>query len=120
MQLNSGVECLVSAAFLPSRYFAEMSQMGRFPKWHPGRSEWQGMSAMVSGRRICAPGECLRVVSEQAPNCGSRRLFLSIRLFGDFERVIHFDPQIAERAFQLPMAQQQLNGAQVPGFPVDQ
>ena len=31
---------------------------------------------------------------------------LNIRLFGDFERIIHFDAQIADRAFQLSMPQQ--------------
>ena len=32
--------------------------------------------------------------------------FLDIRLFGDFERIVHFNTEIAHRAFQLPVAQQ--------------
>jgi hypothetical protein len=45
---------------------------------------------------------------------------LNISVLGNFARIIHFNAQVADRAFQLPVAQQQLNGTEVPGFPVDQ
>lgn len=45
---------------------------------------------------------------------------LNISGLGNFERIIHFNAEVADRTFRLPVVQHQLNGAEVPGFPVDQ
>ena len=40
--------------------------------------------------------------------------FSNIDLLGNRKRVVHLDPQIADRAFDLRVAQQELNRSKVP------
>lgn len=40
-----------------------------------------------------------------------RKALLDFCLLGDFKRVIHLDTEVSNRAFQLEMAQQELNGS---------
>ena len=50
-----------------------------------------------------------------------QRLFASDidRLF-DYRSIVDFDPEIADRAFQLGMPEQQLDHAKMSGAPIDQ
>lgn len=43
-----------------------------------------------------------------------------INLFGNGERVVHLDAEIADRAFDLDVAEQELHRSQIPRPPVDQ
>jgi hypothetical protein len=43
-----------------------------------------------------------------------------INLFGDRERVVNLDPEISDRAFDLGVAEQELDGSQIPRAAVDQ
>lgn len=56
-----------------------------------------------------APGERLAL-----------RIFLNLRLLRNFQGVTHFDAEVSHRRFKLGMPEQQLNGAQVLGAPVNQ
>lgn len=60
--------------------------------------------------------------SGHRPSRTSAILFqlLNVGLFRYIQRIIHLDPEIAYRAFQLAVAEQKLNGAKVLGPPVDQ
>ena len=49
-----------------------------------------------------------------------RRSGLHLRLLGDLQRIIDLDPEVADGAFQLRVPEQQLNGPEIPGSPVDQ
>ena len=44
---------------------------------------------------------------------------LDFRLFGHFKGVVHLDAEVADGTLQFGMAEQQLNGAEVLGPPVD-
>src|SRR5205085_2220662 len=43
-----------------------------------------------------------------------------INLFSDCQGIIYFDAQVSDRAFDLGMSKQKLNGPEVSGPPVDQ
>jgi len=43
----------------------------------------------------------------------SRNAWLDFSLLRNFQRVIHLDAEVSDRAFQLGMPKQQLNGPQI-------
>jgi hypothetical protein len=43
-----------------------------------------------------------------------------VDLFGDRERIVDLDAEVPDRALHLGVAKEQLNGAEVPGSPIDQ
>ena len=46
--------------------------------------------------------------------------FSDLDLFGNGQRVINLDPEIADGAFDLRVTQQQLDSPQIAGFAIDQ
>jgi hypothetical protein len=46
--------------------------------------------------------------------------FSDVDLLGYGERVINLDSEIANRALDLPVAKQELNGSKIPCFRIDQ
>jgi hypothetical protein len=49
---------------------------------------------------------------------GSTRL--DLRLLGNLEGVIYLDTEISDGAFKLRVPQQELNGSEISGPPIDQ
>lgn len=49
-----------------------------------------------------------------------RRAGLDFGLLGDLKRIIYLDTKVSDRAFQLGMAKQELNGSEVLRALVDQ
>lgn len=45
---------------------------------------------------------------------------LEVNLFGNRDRVVHLDAEVPHGALQLGVAEEELHGAQVAGFPIDQ
>ena len=43
-----------------------------------------------------------------------------INLFGNRERIVHLDAELADRTFDFSVAEQELHGSQIPGAAVDQ
>ena len=75
----------------------------------------------VGGRRSPASAEGLHSVGvrqvRRSPT-GSAGLHLS--LFGDFQRVVDLDSEVSHGAFKFRMAEQELNGPEIPGAAIDQ
>jgi hypothetical protein len=46
--------------------------------------------------------------------------FSDIDLFGNGKRIVHLDPEIADRALYLRVAEQELNDAKIPRLFVDE
>ena len=44
---------------------------------------------------------------------------LDLSLLGDFERVVDLNPNVSDSAFELGVAEQQLNRPEILGSPVD-
>jgi len=65
---------------------------------------------------------CLGALCARADSgSGARKLFASdISLLGHLQRIVDFDAQVAHRAFDLAVTEQQLDGSQVLGPPVGQ
>jgi hypothetical protein len=45
---------------------------------------------------------------------------LHLGLLGDLQRIVKLDPEIPDGAFEFGMAEEELNGPEVPGSPLDQ
>src|SRR5437764_239759 len=79
----------------------------------PGASWPNGAFASGSGHPASAAG-CRGPTARQG-----RDLSSEFDLFRDAERVLDLDPEIADRAFQLRVAEQKLNRSQVPSLLID-
>jgi hypothetical protein len=70
-------------------------------------------------RRPLHPIDCLKSAGQRPlPPTGIVRLYFG--LFRHFKGVVNLDFKIAYRAFQFGMPEQQLNGLQILGAPIDQ
>ena len=79
---------------------------------HAPRSDLKARKLDASHRPV---GACFVSVA-----AGRRRRFSDIYLLRDGERVVHLDPKIADRAFQLGVAQQELNRPKIADTAVNQ
>src|SRR5436190_11815435 len=79
----------------------------------PGASWPNGAFASGSGHPASAAG-CRGPTARQGRDVSSE-----FDLFRDAERVLDLDPEIADRAFQLRVAEQKLNRSQVPRLLID-
>ena len=67
----------------------------------------------MNGR--CWPDHDRRIWRSQSSGV---RLHLS--LLGDLQRVIDLDPEVPDRALKFAVAEEELDGPEIPGPPVDQ
>ena len=66
------------------------------------------------------PNGCIQSATVKSDDCPTRPARLHLSLFGDCQRVVNLDPEVSHGVFKFRMAEQELNGSEIPGAAIDQ